>query len=85
MTTVRNESMLPTRNGSFQYFIRSISIPTVLIEGHSGECFQREDGQRWQHPALERSTDRDGNWDALTPRGAWFDDAVYPYRTKAAA
>jgi hypothetical protein len=91
VNVVKNESELPlpARKSFFQYFVRSISDPTVLIEGRDGEVYRREDGLRWKYPAYERhcetNTQLEDVWEKLTGRGAWFDDATYPYKEKVAA
>lgn len=90
MKIINDESELPyppTR--LWQYFIRSLIEPTVLIEGYTGDCFKRKDGKRWKQPAIERSAKLDergiADWEKLSPRAAWFDDAVYPYEPAAVA
>lgn len=90
MNIVKDESELPfPATRLWQYFVRSMCDPTVLIEGHDGAVYQREDGLRWQYPAYERDASLDdrgiAEWDKLKGRGAWFDDATYPYKVKAVA
>lgn len=87
MRTIKDETELPYRRretSGHQWFLRSKSCPTVLIEYHDGDCFTREDGANWQYPAYGREKNRDGTWEALLAKDAICDDKIYPY-TKAKA
>ena len=75
--TVGGERDLP-HGRQYQYFLRSLSDPTVYIGGDSGDTFVRLDGKRWKNPAVEIRSD--GDQPSYTPRGAWGDRHIYPYR-----
>lgn len=109
MKTVTDESELPFRKDgvteytllgatfvqyrTYQAFVRSKIDPTVLMDIHSGDCFNRADGERWEWPAYVRdrkilwvNDERTPEaWSPLQGKGAYCDDKIYDTKAKAAA
>lgn len=83
MRKIKDESELPLPPAEsrqiVQDFVRSLSTPTVDYDCRSGECYQREDGQNWKHPAYQVSRG------AIESNTAKEDGAIYPYSEQAAA
>lgn len=80
---VRGEDGLqaPPIDGSGVYpYIRSKAEPRVLIASRNGVVYEREDGERWAHPAYRVWTDSAGRR-SVTTHPAYCDGEQYGYAT----
>lgn len=65
-------------------YLRSKCDPRVVIDTTSGECYWREDGEKWEHPAYKcERFDLEEPWQIAQPKTAYCDDAIYTPKPKA--